>query len=141
MRSAPIAIVLGYACLCTLACRAAPEDSGERAPRESKLTLDDVFELEQRLKLQTTIVGWTPDGSAWLTLDGGRITAVDVASGERRTFLDPATLERACASLSGVDADTARAWSQRTEFTWDARRSAVLWNERNDLWSYSLATG
>ena len=142
MRSAPIAIVLGLVSITgTSACRVAPKESGERAPRVSQLTLDDVFELDQRLKLQTTILGWTPDGSAWLTVDGGRITAVDVASGERRTFLDPAALERACTKLAGVDAETARAWSQRTEFTWDAQRTAVLWNERNDLWSFSLATG
>ncbi len=129
------------------ACRAGPDAPAARprparaAPAPGRLEVAGLFDLDARLKLRTQVVGWTPDGSAWLTLDGGRVTAVDVASGARRTFLDPAALERACARLRGIDAATARAWGARTDLVWSADLRRVLWSDAGDLFAYELASG
>ncbi len=137
LRTRPVSVLPLLLALLSATCKSAP-----RAPAPpAQLEIGDLFELSAQLSLKTSKLGWTPDGSAWLTVDGGKITAVDVASGARRVFLDPAAMEKACAELPGVEKETAKAWAARTDFNWAADRSGVLINDEHDLFFYSLTSG
>jgi dipeptidyl-peptidase-4 len=114
-----------------------PQDAAHAA---GKLTLDDVFDLFAQLKLHTgTSLGWQKDGARYLAVEDDpqskakRIFAVDAASGSKTALFDPSQMQSAFAALPGIDADTAKDWSTRTNFTLTDAKDGVLLNESNDL--------
>lgn len=127
------------ALLLATACASAPETSSA-----GPLTLDDLVALPPKLRLDTQVAGWNPDGQSFLAARTDRasgrrrIVRVDVASGAEVPFADPAQLARAFAAAPGVDTATAERLAARTRFDWTSERDGVLLNESKDLFFWRL---
>jgi dipeptidyl-peptidase-4 len=135
---------LAVACTSTAPHDAAPTSASPAAT----LTLDDVLSLSSQLQLQTkTNLGWLPDGAHYLSIEQDptsklrRIFVVEAATGAKQPFVDTAKLEAALATLPGLNAATARSWSQRTVLTLTADKTGALINEKNDLFFCRLTDG
>ncbi len=108
------------------------------------LTLDDVFSLSTKLRAKSGLhVGWTSDGSHYLAVSGEgdkqHLVSVDVESGASTEFIDPAKLKAALVAAGMAETDAASASSQ-TSFQFDATKSAVLIDQKNDLWYWSIGS-
>ncbi len=108
----------------------------------SGLSLDDVFELNSKLRLRTQTVGWLDDSrylAAQSASNGARqLMVVDAGSGVARPYFDAARMKSALETLGGLDAKRAESLSKRTSFDFTADKRGALFNESRDLYFYDF---
>lgn len=130
--------------LCAAAVLAACATAPDRT-NSARLQLDDLLSLPPKLRLDTTVVGWNPDGQSFLVARTDRasgkkrIERIDVASGSAVPFADTNALRSAFES-AGAARENAERWAARTRFDWTADRSGVLLNEANDLYFWRVGS-
>jgi dipeptidyl-peptidase-4 len=136
--------LIGASLLFAAAC-STPE-SGERTSQfgaDGPLTLDDVFELNAKLRLRAQPQGWLDD-NRYLAVapdpaDAARkLFVVEAGTGAAKPFFDAAKMKAAFQQLEGVDAKRAEGYSKRTSLDLTADKRGALLNDENDLYFYDF---
>ncbi len=136
--------LIGVACVLLTACSALDcEPATAPLAPASALSLDDVFELNAKLRLRTQLAGWLDDSrylAAQSDASGARqLMVVDAGSGAARPYFDAARMKSALASTSGLDAKRAESLSKRTAFDFTADKRGALFNEGRNLYFYDFS--
>jgi dipeptidyl-peptidase 4 len=144
----PTSVLPAVALLALAACASRDKETQRAqstpAPEAGRLALDEIFEVDPKLRLATSVRGWMPGGSSYLAaqLDPESkkkaLFVVDAASGKAKPFADVEKLETAFASADGVTPDAAKSWAARTSFEMTDDRTGLLINERSDLYFHRL---
>ncbi len=136
--------LIGVSCLLLAACAATESKPATAAlTPSSTLTLDDVFELNPKLRLRTQLAGWLDSGrylAAQNDASGTRqLMVVEAGNGAARPYFDSGRMKSVLANLSGLDAKRAESLSKRTSFDFTADKRGALFNEGRDLYFYDFS--
>ncbi len=130
-------------CIGLLVCLAQPV-----AAQERDLTLDDIFDPQQRVDFD----GSPPQGLVWLDDDHylqratqpdarlAPLRKVHAVTGRSDPFFDAEVMQTALTSVPGIDADDAQQVARRADHLMNGGRTALVFELTNDLYHYALDT-
>ena len=134
------ALVMATAALASLLPAAA-------ASQQKTLTLDDIYDPDKKVDFE----GNFPRGLAWIDdvhylwprNDAQDRTTemltVEALTGKAEPLFDVARVEATLANLEGVTPDEAKRIARQRTFTFNGKRTAILFTIRDDLYLYDLA--
>ena len=113
--------------------------------QEKLLTVDEIFSPDPAVRVpfggSTVRVTWTADGRSFRQLRDGRLVRVNAETGEATPFFDDKRFAAALVTAAGMSTTDANRISNSITLQFDKSESAILLNQANDLWHYTIATG
>ena len=118
------------------------------AAQQRTLTLDDIYDPDKKVDFE----GNFPRGLAWIddahylwpkTDAQARTTemlTVEALTGKAEPLFDVARVEATLGTLEGVTPDEAKRIARQRSFTFNGKRTAILFTIRDDLYLYDLPT-
>ena len=116
------------------------------APAQEKLlTVDDIFSPDPAVRVPfggTTVrITWTADGRSFRQMQNGRLVRVNAETGEATPFYDDKRFAAALVEVVKMSEADANRTANSVSLQFDKGESAILLNQGNDLWHYTVATG
>ena len=116
------------------------------APQKT-LTLDDVYDPDKKVDFEGNFargLAWIDDAHyLWPKTDPPARTEmlkVEAVTGKAEPLFDVAKVEATLANLEGVTPDEAKRIAGQRSFTFNGKRTAILFTIRDDLYLYDLLT-
>lgn len=112
--------------------------------QDKLVSLDDIFspDAAKRVRFSGTPTGvqWSPDARSYKQVVAGKLMRVDAVSGQMAPYFDTGSFAAALVK-AGVKSDEANAIANSPGVLFNADETAILVDNANDLWYYSVSAG